>query len=212
MKKLLSLVVLISAVGTGPRLFAQWGWGGNSYHASTYEEGVQRGAADVVRSAGMANLMNSKAAINYQEASSAQMDNRLKWTKTYFEMRRYNKDYREAEKGPRPTSEQLFRLAKQATPKSMSPAELNPVTGSVDWPALLKQDAFTKYRTSLDELFVGRAQAGGKMTMEQFNEILKNLSDMQIILKRQISSLPPQVFSSTNAFIKRLEHEIKTSI
>ena len=54
-----------------------------------------RGAVDfdaaVVRSAGAANLMNSEAAIRYEEARSRYFENRLQGTETYFEMRRMNR-------------------------------------------------------------------------------------------------------------------------
>ena len=86
---------------------AQWGggWGGG-YHSSTLEEGVQRGYADVVRSRGMANLMNSEAAINLQEADKKYLENRLTATQTYFEMRRYNQEARRAERSTPLSSEQ----------------------------------------------------------------------------------------------------------
>ena len=110
---------------------AQWGgWGRMGGYASTAGQAADYGMAQVIRSQGYANLQNSEAAKNYEDARSKYLDNRLKGTKTYFEMRRYNKEYRQAEEGPRPTSEQLFRLAKDATPKALTPTELDPVTGN----------------------------------------------------------------------------------
>ena len=194
----------------------QWGWGGpfaSNHHSSTLAEGVQRGAADVVRSAGMANLMNSEAAKNYEDARSKYLDNRLKGTKTYFEMRRYNKEYRQAEKGPRPTSEQLFRLAKEATPKSLAPTELDPVTGKIAWPTALQDDAFAKYRQNLEELYAIRASSGGKLTPDQFQEIQKNIDDLHVELGRKAKAkeIAPQTFSQANAFVKRLGYESRRS-
>src|SRR5262245_55227841 len=77
---------------------AQW-WGNSGYHSSTLEEGVQRGYADVVRSYGMANLLNSQAAGNFEQARKAYIENQLNATQTYFEMRRYNTEARRAERG-----------------------------------------------------------------------------------------------------------------
>jgi len=56
-------------------------------HASTLEEGIQRGYGDVVRSYGMANLLNSEAAKNYEQARRDYIENRLKATQAYFEAR-----------------------------------------------------------------------------------------------------------------------------
>ncbi len=207
--RILPVLAMLGMLVAIPSIYAQWGGYDGGYHASTAAESAQRGFADVVRSAGAANLMNSAAAKNVEEARSQNIDNRLKATKTYFEMKRYNKDYRDATAKPRPTSEQLFRLAKDATPKRLSPAELDPVTGQVNWPAVLKSDVFATYREPLDELFADRANASGKIDLQQYQEIRRNIQDLRAELKGQIKDLPPQVFSSANAFLKQLEHEVQ---
>ncbi|MHB8970874.1 MAG: hypothetical protein ACYC3X_15265 [Pirellulaceae bacterium] len=187
-----------------------WGgmpWGGNfQAHASTAAEGAARGVADVVQAAGAANLMNSAAAINVEKARSQYIDNRLKWTKTYFEMKQYNKDYRTANKSPRPTSEQLFRLAKEATPKPLSPDSLDPVTGQIKWPEVLMVDDFAECRGTLESLYANRANASGKINLEQYNEIRQSIGQMRGLLKAKLNDLPPQVFTQANAFIRQLEY------
>ena len=182
------------------------GYGGGGYHSSTAAEGAQRGFADVVRSAGAANLMNSAAMKNVEDARSKNIDNHLQATKTYFEMKRYNKDYRDATAKPRPTSEQLFRLAKGATPDQLSPAQLDPVTGMIKWPSILTTDTFERQRGNLDALYADRAKAGGKIDIQQYQEIRKNVRAMQAELKGQIKDVPPQVFTTANAFLKKLEY------
>src|SRR5262249_13148099 len=57
------LIVLAPATALQAQFFDNWG--GVSYHSSTVEEGIQRGYADVVRSQGMANLLNSQAATEF---------------------------------------------------------------------------------------------------------------------------------------------------
>ncbi len=202
---LLALGTLATALPANAQSWGRGGWGGG-YHSSTAAEGYQRGFADVVRSAGAANLRNSEAMKNVEDARSKYIDNRLQATKTYFEMKRYNKEYRDANKKPRPTSEQLFRLAKEATPDGLSPAELDPVTGAINWPVALKTDVYEMTRGNLEALYADRAKAGGKADLKQYQEIRKNIREMQAELKGQINDIPPQVFSKTNAFLKRLEY------
>ncbi len=204
---LVVLGILVTAIPSdAQRWGGGWGGGYDGYHSSTAAEGYQRGFADVVRSAGAANLMNSKALGNIEDARSKNINNHLQATKTYFEMKRYNKEYRDANKKPRPTSEQLFRLAKEATPDGLSPAELDPVSGAINWPEALKTDTYEETRGNLEALYADRAQAGGKVDMEQYQEIRKNVRAMQAKLKGQINDIPPQVFSKTNAFLKKLEY------
>ncbi len=73
-----------------------WSGGGAPYpvyyHSSTAAEGAARGMADVIRSAGDYNLRTSEAARNVEEARSRNLDNRLKSTQTFFEMRRVNRE------------------------------------------------------------------------------------------------------------------------
>ena len=114
-------------------------------------EGAARGAADLVRAAGDANLRNSLAARNIEEARSRNLDNHLKYTETYFEMRRINQEQRAAEREKhRPDPEQLFRIRQQRKPTRLASDQLNPVTGDIQWPLLLREDAFAEQREQLE--------------------------------------------------------------
>jgi hypothetical protein len=73
-----------------------YGGYGYSYHSSTLEEGVQRGAADIVRSYGLANLLSSQGAKEFEAARSQYLDNEYKATTNYFEVRRYSAEQRRA--------------------------------------------------------------------------------------------------------------------
>jgi len=187
---------------------AQWGWG-RAYRPATAAESYQRGFADVVRSAGAANVMNSAAMINVEDARSKNIENRQKATETYFEMKRINREYREQTKRPRPTSEQLFRLAKEAAPGRPDPTELDPVTGEIAWPAALTKDQYEEHRSSLETLFAQRAQSSNQLNLEQSEEIREHIRAMQGKLKAEITDIPPQAFTQANAFLKRLEHDVR---
>ena len=208
--RVLPVFCAVGLAVAGLRVFteAQEYWGGYPGYsgASTAAESAARGVSDVVQAAGAANLMNSEAAKNYEAARSQYIDNRLKGTKTYFEMKQYNKDYRDANKPARPTSEQLFRLAKDATPKPLTAEELDPVTGQIKWPEVLLASDFTECRKTLDTLYAERANASGKINLDQFKEIRQSIRQLQDLLKGKLNDLPPQTFSEANAFIKKLEH------
>jgi len=75
-----------------------WGRYGTYDHASTAAEGALRGMADVTRSAGAANLMNSQAAGYWQDAQRRYIENRQYGAETYFNMRAANRAAREAER------------------------------------------------------------------------------------------------------------------
>lgn len=69
------------------------GWGGGNF-ASTAGQAADYGMASMMRAQGYQNLQNSEAAKNFQSAQSQQIDNRKKWTETYFDMRKTNRKAR----------------------------------------------------------------------------------------------------------------------
>ena len=75
------------------------GWGGGGTIAGSYLQGL----GSAIQAAGQYNLMTAQGAVYAEQARSADLDNRMKATETYFQMRQVNRAAREAEHGPRPT-------------------------------------------------------------------------------------------------------------
>lgn len=184
-------------------------WGGVSYHASTPAEGAYRGMADLVRSAGASNLMNSVAAQNLTAARSAELDNRVKYTDTYFQMRQMNKYYRDAERGPPPTNEDLFRRAAAAAPARLTSSELDPLTGSIQWPIVLQDDVYRASRDEIEDLFAHRAEAGGGIGARTHREIQQAVDKLLEDLRTRISEYAPSDYLAARTFLDSLRHETR---
>jgi hypothetical protein len=163
--------------------------------------------ANVIQSAGTANLNNSAAAINYTQARSMELDNRLKSTNTYFEMRAANKAYREAERGPRPTAADLARYAKLGAPQPLSPSELDPLTGAIRWPVILMEDNFEAARKELDQAFEQRAK-DGYLRLDGIQAATAATDQMLADMRTNISEYPPQLYSSTRRFLDSVRREL----
>jgi len=121
---------------------------------------LQRGRADIIRSSGMKNLMDSQAQINWEEARKKAYDNHVYGIQKYFEGREMNRHYRKLERGPRPTEQQLYRIAAERKPDRLGVEHLDPVLGVITWHPLLKDHAFHHDRAELDRLFAQRSIAG----------------------------------------------------
>ena len=178
-----------------------------SYHASTLEEGAARGLANIIASAGAGNYYHSQAARNYQEAVSRYLDNRLKAQQTYFEMRKYNREYRTAERGPRPTSEQMARFARDRAPDRLGTSELNPITGQIFWPEILEDEAFRDQRERLDDLFALRARYHGQIGPDQYLDLRRTVKSMDAQLKARITEYPPTDYVKAKNIIESLAYE-----
>jgi hypothetical protein len=182
---------------------AQWGWGGG-YHSSTLEEGVQRGFADVVRSQGAANLMNSMAAVNAEEARKKYLENRLQATQTFFDMRRINAESRRSERSLPLSNEAYVRLARQQAPDRLSVSQLDPLTGMISWPAPLRRDAYQENRDQLERLFKERASG----VDDNYDEIRQACTQFLDKIKADISTFQPNDFIRARKFIESLSYEL----
>jgi hypothetical protein len=180
-----------------------WSGGYGGTGASTAAGSAMNGMASVISAKGNYNLSTSAAAMNMTQAQKQEIQNRQQWTNTYFDMRATNKAARKAEEGPQPTMEQLARIAHDGAPKPLASNQLNPVTGTVNWPTLLQQDQFTTQRTELEQLLAKQANYGRLDYTDQM-KARQTIETMFAGLKTQIRDVPPQDWTTSQAFLKSL--------
>lgn len=214
-KYLACLMLALSAVGSAaaqPGWRGGWGggWGG-AYYSSTPAEGYARGLADMVRSAGQANLSNSEAAINWEQARSANFDNRLKYTQMYFERRRMNEQYTEQQRAERRYSREMFRGGGQPTLDPLTAAELDPLTGQIHWPSSLMTEPFAASRKRFQKLSEQRAKDGQKLDFDSQNSVRTETRTMTDELRNQIASYTPNDYAAARRFIQRLSADLRSS-
>jgi len=188
---------------------AQWGGMGfnRGGYASTAGQAAAYGMSEMMRAQGYENLQNSEAAKNWEEAKTLEIQNRLRWTETYFEMRKENREKRAAEAGPRVTQEQAIRMAKAAAPQRLGSTQLDPVTGHIEYPLILTDDAFKPYRDRLDTLFSRRAAAGGSIPLSDFQAIQQTVSQFIDSLKSRVKDYAAGDYGRARSFLDRLAHE-----
>lgn len=204
----------VGALLSGGPVIAQWGggWGGGwgmGNWASTAQQGAADGIASVVRSEGYANLKNSEAAKNWQEARSMEIDNKMKWTETYFEMRKTNREARAAEEGPPVTQEQAIRMAKMAAPPRLGSTQLDPVTGHIEYPLVLRDDIFAPNRQELDTLFAKRAASGGSVQYEEIREMQDAVGKFIDVLKQNVGNYAAGDYGRARTFLDSLAREAR---
>lgn len=179
-------------------------------HSSTLAEGIGHGVGDVLRSAGQLAYLNSRAAINYNEARRLALDNAAKTVSTYFDLRRVNDESRAEMRGPRMSSEELARMSRALLPRRLSPGELDPVTGRIGWPILLRADEYAEYRVELDKLFAERTQ--GDLRTEEYLAMLKRIGEMTDELRSHIRATPAVDYIAAKRFLGSLATEARMPI
>jgi hypothetical protein len=197
-------LALVSAAAS-----AQWGGMGfnRGGYASTAGQAAAYGMSEMMRAQGYQNLQNSEAAKNWEEAKTLEIQNRLRWTETYFQMRQENREKRAAEAGPRVTQEQAIRMAKMAAPQRLGSTQLDPVTGHIEYPMILTDDVFKPYRDQLDSLFSRRAASGGSLQFSEFQAIQQTVSQFIDALKSRVKDYAAGDYGRARSFLDSLAHE-----
>jgi hypothetical protein len=176
-------------------------------HSSTFEEGFFHGLANLARGMGDYNYSTSLAAINREEARRRYIENRQKYQQTYFEMRRANREARAYEQGPRPTQEDLVRLAKSKAPPRLDSYQYEPALGKLFWPSLLEDPSFSDEREAINRLMAERTVPTGGRGSKNYVAV-KQLTDlMKDRLKSQIHDHSPTQYMTAKNFLTSLEYE-----
>jgi hypothetical protein len=186
-------------------------WGGMGFNrggfASTAGQAADYGMSEVLRAQAYQNLQNSEAAKNWEDAKTLDIQNRLRWTESYFEMRKDNREKRAEEAGPRVTQEQAIRMAKSAAPPRLGSTQLDPVTGHIQYPLVLTDDGFKPYRDRLDPLFAHRAAVGGSIQFSDYQAIQQTITTFIDALKQRVTDYPAGEYGKARTFLDSLSRE-----
>jgi hypothetical protein len=180
--------------------------------ASTAGESYARGMSDIISSAGQANLMNSEAAKNYEDARKKNIENHLTYTNTYFEMRRQNKEARAAERSGSLSQDQLYRIAADAAPKRPSASKLDPITGQINWPIIMRDPRYEEEMRRLDALFAERAAKQGNIGASTYREIEAISEALLAELKANISEYSGTDYVPAKTLVEGLAYEARFPI
>jgi hypothetical protein len=192
------------------------GYGGWSEYGGTgggtVAGSAMNGMANVISAKGNYNLSTSAAAMNMTQVQKQEIQNQQQWTNTYFDMRATNRAARKAEAGPQPTMEQIARFARDGAPKPLTGEQLNPVSGTVNWPALLQQDQYAPQRTELEQLLAKQATYG-RLDYADQTKARQAIESMNAGIKSQIKDVPPMDWTASNSFLKSLNYAVtKTAL
>lgn len=169
------------------------------------------GYAAVLRAQGTANLQNSQAAINWEKAKTAEIQNRLLWTQTYFTMRQVNHDMRLAERGPPITIEEAIKIAHDALPPPLDDTKLNPATGRIAYPDALRDWRYDDLRVDVDTFFKQKAVTGS-VDFNELQQVETILNLLHAELKSNFSQYSAGDYGNAVTFIEQLKYEARRPV
>ena len=169
------------------------------------------GYAAMLRAQGTANLQNSQAAINWEKAKTAEIQNRLLWTQTYFTMRQVNHDMRLAERGPPITIEEAIKIAHDALPPPLDDTKLNPATGRIAYPDALRDWRYDDLRIDVDAFFKQKAVTGS-VDFNELQQVETILNLLHAELKSNLSQYRANDYGNAVTFIEQLKYEARRPV
>lgn len=180
-------------------------------HASTAAEGYARGVAAVLYAQGAYHRLIAEARVIHAQAYAQELENRQRAVETFFNVRATNRRARAAERGDRPTFEELAKLAKDAAPPRLDGKQLDPASGQINWPAVLQDGQYAVYRAQLEQLFSYRA-ARGKFDSAQQRRAQALTDAMLARLKANIRQLSPLEYTEARGFLHSLAYEAQLPV
>ena len=89
----------------------------------------------------------------------------------------------------------------------MSPSELDPLTGVISWPLILREDTYKEAREALEQLYQQRASMGS-LTGTQRGEVQRAIGTLQADLKQNLRNYVPQDYVQAKSFLDGLNFEL----
>ena len=149
------------------------------------------------------------ALIDRERAKSMSYDNQIKHTKTYFEKRKLNRQYRQAERLPRRTDQQIRASSKRAAPDRLTVQQYDAFRGRINWPVVLRDQKYAKQRSQLDQLFALHARSGGGIDTPQYASIQTVAAQMDRLLESNFKTTNSDQFHYAKRFLTSLKYEAK---
>jgi hypothetical protein len=192
---------------TDALLYSGAAYGGGGYGGqftqdpvTAYATAYYSGMSNLLRSQGFYDVEESQAMINSERARTKYIDNQQKLFYVRQSQKRaglvaHSQD-REIRRADRARQEEFY-AAHRLQP--LSHEQLDPWSGTIQWPAALLQSEFDELRSSLDELFGQKARGYEKSTVA--SKIDQNVQEMRDLLRSQILTIPLHDYSEARKFL-----------
>lgn len=146
-------------------------WGSSWYHSATVGESHARGLGALNRDIGEANLLNSMAAGEYEKARSIYIRNTLDATQAYYDRKRIREAYYAKKKIEKRQALNRF-FARRGSIPVFTQDNVDPSTGKIVWPQLLRSEAYDEYRIRY-EFLASQYFLEGELSPAEFKETQK---------------------------------------
>ena len=131
---------------------------------------------------------------------------KLRNTKAFFQAREINRNKR-AKEGPQRFSPEMVFLAKENTAvKPLNEHELDPHSGAITWPLILRDSRYNPEKTVVENYFKERVVLTG-IQYEQFRRVENEIDGIRTRLRQNIDEYRADHYGTAVTFLKRLSRQ-----
>lgn len=180
------------------------GWGGG-YRSSTAAGDALQGMSSAISAQGQKNLNDSLAALNLTAASSASIDNHVKYSQAEMWYSDTIKQRREQEFAESLAKHKAWH--EKIAPRDLTPEQFDQTTGTVRWPMLCADPAYSEYRRPIDESLAKRARYGA-ISMQEFTTMEQSISDWRAAIRADKDKYPMPAVKQALRFLNSLSNSL----
>ena len=176
------------------------------------------GQAELIRATATANLLNANARTQHLHADRLQMQNSVEFLATRLERKRINQESRfghlhargeQVREQKRLAAEQLIsqQLVSEQTPRRC----VDPLTGRVAWPMLLRSTYYERARGPIDQVFHQRSLVGS-INPDHFLPMRDWIEKIERELKANVAYYEREDYLEAKAFLRGLLDEARIDL
>ena len=191
-----------------PYLPSYGGYGGNG---GTYEGSVLHGLGAYARGVGEYNYYSALAVRELEEARTVAIKNHKFAVENWHSLRKAHLERRQAQwKEEKLTPAEVTHVVKVSRPDRLTPAQFEPATGKISWPALLAGEEFAAQRAALEEAFAKRTAKDAGPDSAFYDQVRGLTEQMLVKLREKDPQSNPMQFIASKKFLVGLKYESHT--
>ncbi len=186
-----------------------WGWGWPI--GGTAFGDFQRGLAARIAAEGQYNLMTAEAAVSWETARGAAIENHNRWVENYWEQRDRWEARRAETRRKAITPERARHLVNLQLADLPTHDQLHPVSGRITWPTALRTPELAAWRDEVEALFMQRALGQVEDGRTIHDEVKPLIEDMRSDLSERVrhDEVTFQEFSDAKRLLEGLLREAR---
>lgn len=193
--------------GYGGYGYGGYGYGG--YGGGTVAGSYYNGLGNALQGAGQYNLDTAQAETELQRARQLQIDNHVRQTEAYFQLREINRQQKALTEGPKHTPEDWARINRAPRAPRLSSAEYDPSTGVLKWPLILDTSELAPLREQVQAVMSHRASFGS-INGDDYAALTNSLEELKANLKSKIDTIPSGDYMKARRFLEAIDAEATT--